>query len=80
MAHARIPKLFQTMLRYEMEAAIEQANLGREDTVIATLYLIDHIPQIEIAIELNIDRKTVYSRMSAILQKVEQTARRLHSP
>ena len=60
-----------------MEACIEQANLGRDDTFIARRYLIDQWPQIDIAAELGWARSTVSKRIPRILRKVERTAEKL---
>ena len=79
MAHARLPENFQRVLRSKMEAAIFEANLGRENTEIAKLRLIDQIPQIEIAEELGIDRNTIADRLQEIYEKVEQAANSLNT-
>lgn len=72
-----LPEHLDTLLRSEMEAAIDQANLGRDDTIIARRYLIDQWPQIEIAAELGWGRSTVSERLPRILRKVENAALRL---
>lgn len=61
-------------LKSELETVIEQANLGREDTEIAKLYLIDQIPQIDIAVEYGYDRSTISKRVKEITVKVERAA------
>lgn len=60
-----------------MEAAIEQANLGRDDTLIARRYLIDQWAQIDIAAELGWGRSTVSARIPRILKKVELAAQKI---
>ena len=47
-----LPEYLEPLLKSEMEHCIEQANLGRYDTMIAKRYLIDQWAQIEIAAEL----------------------------
>ena len=79
MACARLPEVFRPLLLSEMERAITEANLGRENTAIAKLYLIDRLPQIEIAIELCIDRDTVSKRLPEITKKVENAIFRMKS-
>lgn len=69
-----LPEHLDTLLRSEMEAAIDQANLGRDDTIIARRYLIDQWPQIEIAAELGWGRSTVSRRISRIVYKVERAS------
>ena len=79
MANARVryPMGLGDLLRSEMESCIEQANLGRDDTVIARRYLIDHWPQIDIAAELGWCRSTISARVPYILNKVERTAHKM---
>lgn len=60
-----------------METAIREANLGNDDTDIAKRYLIDQIPQIEIAAEFGWERSTISRRISRILLKVENAADKL---
>lgn len=76
-ARVRLPGGLGDLLLAEMETVIVQSNLGRDDTVIARRYLIDHWPQIEIAAELGWGRSTVSERMPGILRKVQLTAHRL---
>lgn len=76
-ARVRLPGSLGQLLRSEMEIAISEANLGNSDSLIATRYLIEHIPQVDIAAELGCTRATVCGRVGYILPKVEQTAQRL---
>ena len=50
-ARVKLPPPLDKLLRSQMETAIREANLGNDDTDIAKRYLIDQIPQIEIAAE-----------------------------
>lgn len=77
-ARVRLPGGLGDLLLAEMETCITQSNLGRDDTLIAKRYLIDHWPQIEIAAELGWARSTVSGRVSYILQKVQYTAQKLN--
>lgn len=77
-ARVRLPGSLGQLLRSEMERAISEANLGNSDSLIAKRYFIEHIPQIDIAIELDMERSTISRRLPAIRQKVEQTAQRLN--
>lgn len=80
MASCRVvlPEPLENLLKREMEACIEQANLGRDDTLIAKRYLIDQWPQIEIAAELGWGRSTVSERIPRIIHRVENAAHRLN--
>lgn len=53
-----------------MERLIHESNLGREDEQIAALYLIERIPQIDIAAEIPLDRSTVSRRMERIMKRL----------
>lgn len=77
-ARVRLPLGLVDLLKSETEAAIDEANLGRDDTLIAKMYLIDQIPQIDIGIELDLDRSTISKRLPKILDKVEQTAHKMN--
>lgn len=76
-ARVRLPDSLGQLLRSEMETAISEANLGNSDSLIAKRYLIEHVPQIDIAIEMDMERSTVSKRMPYIIKRVEQTAQRL---
>ena len=78
-ARVRLPGSLGQLLRSEMEKAISEANLGNSDSLIAKRYLIERIPQIEIAIELNLERSTISRRLPSIVDRVEKTAQRLSS-
>jgi len=62
---------------------IEQANLGQEDSYIASRYLLDAIPQIDIAEEMgerfgkSYNRSTISRRLPNIIRKIERTAVKL---
>lgn len=77
-ARCRLPLGLADLLKSEIEAAINEANLGRDDTLIAKMYLIDKIPQIDIGIELDLDRSTISKRLPNILGKVEHTAHKMN--
>ena len=51
--------------------------LGREDREIIRLYVLERMPQIEIAAELHMDRSTVSRRMDKILNEARRTAKKL---
>lgn len=80
MASCRValPESLESLLRSEMDTCINQANLGRDDTLIARRYLIDQWPQIDIAAELGCGRSTISARMPRIIRKVEHAAKKLY--
>ena len=76
-ARIKLPHSIELLLRVELEQAIEQANLGTFDTFVAKKYLIEQVPQIDIAEELGYGRTTITERIPRIVSKVERTAHRL---
>ena len=76
-ARVRLPGSLGQLLRSEMEIAISEANLGNSDSLIAKRYLLERIPQMDIAAELDMERSTISRRLPAIIEKVEKTAQRL---
>ena len=52
-----------SMTRSVAERVIYEANLGAEDTRIARMYYIERLPQIDIAAEMQMDRKTISERL-----------------
>lgn len=76
-ARAHVSSALADMLYSDWVRVIEQANLGKQDTLIAQRYLLEAIPQIEIAAELDIDRSTISRRLPHILDKLERTAAKL---
>jgi DNA-directed RNA polymerase specialized sigma24 family protein len=56
---------------------IYSSNLGREGSRIADLYFIQQIPQIDIAEEIGLDRKTVSKRITTARAKIEHNYERL---
>lgn len=60
-----------SMTRSVAERVIYEANLGAEDTKIARMYYIERLPQIEIAAEMQVDRKTISERMRWINRQMK---------
>ena len=76
-SRCKLPHSLELLLRVELEQAIEQANLGTFDTFVAKKYLIEQVPQIDIAEELGYDRTVVTRRVKRIVPRVEWAAKRL---
>ena len=77
-ARVRLPDSLGKLLRTDMEKAIFEANLGNSDSLIATRYLIERVPQIDIAAELDVERSTISHRLQRIIERVERSAQRLN--
>lgn len=65
-------KEMDRLTRTEMEKAIYEANLGTEDEKIARMYFVEKLPQIEIGMELMLDRKTVGARLKKIEERIQR--------
>ena len=76
-ARVRLPVELVGLLKRDLETAIDQANLGEENTLIARRYLIDQIPQIDIATEIGMERSTISRRLPRILDRVLWAAERM---
>ena len=76
-ARIKLPHSLELLLRSEMEQSINEANLGNFDTFVAKKYLIEQVPQIDIAEEVGYDRTVITRRVKQILPRVERTAQRL---
>ena len=74
---SKLPSRLSGLLRSQVIAVIQEANLGEEDTRIAELGLISRWPHASIGAELGLDRSTVSKRMKRIIEKVERTADRM---
>ena len=61
-----------SMTRSVAERVIYEANLGAEDTKIARMYYIERLPQIEIAEEMQMDRKTNSERLRRINRRMKR--------
>lgn len=79
-ARVRIPPGLSRLLRDDFVEVIEQANLGLENTQIAKMYLIDGIPQVEIAAALDCDRSTITKRLQKIVVRAAVTAQNMGFP
>lgn len=77
-ARVRLPAELEDLLKRELEEAIDQANLGDTDTLIASRYLIDQVPQIDIAAEIGVERSTISRRLPPIMDRIVWTVKRLN--
>lgn len=80
MARGRVqlPTELKNLLASDWERVIGQAMLGREDREIIRLYVIERMPQIDIAAELHMDRSTISRRMDRIMIEARRTAEKLN--
>lgn len=77
-ARLRLPPDMAMLPREDWEGLIFASNLGREGSRIADMYFIQQIPQIDIAVETGLDRKTVSKRLTTARRKIEHNYERLY--
>lgn len=75
----QLPECLQKLLRSELERAIYESALSRDDALIAKRYLVEKVPQIDIAVELGWERSTISKRIPAITHRVAWAAARLET-
>lgn len=78
-ARLRLPPDLDRIHLFQMEDCIIQANLGEQDRTMARMYLIDRIPQIDIAAEFGCSRTTVYKHLKEAIKKISVTNQRLYN-
>lgn len=78
-ARVKLPEPLDELLRSELEAAIHEVALHRDDELIAKRRIIDKWGQIDVAAELGWDRSTVSDHEKYIFQRVEAVAKQLYT-
>ena len=76
-ARMKMPRELENLLRSELERAIYESALHRDDELIAKRYLVEKMAQIDIAAELGWERSTISRRLPSIVKRVSFTAHRL---
>lgn len=76
-ARIRMPKELEGLLASDWKHVLEEATLGAEDAEIARLYIIERMPQVDVAAEMSLDRSTVSRRVEGILDKARRVAVKL---
>ena len=78
-ARVRLPPELEDLLRSELDKAITEAALHRDDELIARRYIIDKWCQIDIAAELGWRRSTVGDHLKYIIPRVTDVSRKLNT-
>ena len=78
-ARVKLPPELADLLRSELDKAITEAALYRDDELIARRYIIDKWCQIDIAAELGWRRATVGDHIKYIMPRVVDVARKLNT-
>ncbi len=76
-ARVKLPSELAELLRSELEIAIKEAALHRDDELIARRYIIDKWPQMDIAAELGWERSTVSRHIPYIFDEVKRAAQKI---
>ena len=76
-ARVKLPPELADLLRSELDTAIKEAALHRDDDLIARRYIIDKWCQIDIAAELGWERSTVSRHIPYILDEVKRAEKRI---
>lgn len=80
MARSRVnlPGELKGLLAGDWERVVNEAMLGAEDREIVRLYIVERLPQVDVAEALHMDRSTISRRMGEIFREAQRTARRLN--
>lgn len=76
-ARVKLPDPLDKLLRSELEKAIYEAALDRDDDLIARRYIVEKKPQIDIAAELGWDRSTVSHHLTYIIEDIKRVVGKL---
>ena len=77
-ARVNIPDDLAGLLHSEWERVIREAGYSSQDAEIVRRYIVAKTPQIDVAVELSIERSTLSRRLPGIYSRARQTARKLH--
>ena len=73
-ARGKLPPELDGLLASQMRQAIDEANLGLADKRMVERYYLDKLPQIDIACEMGLSRKTVNRRLQESTPKIGRAA------
>lgn len=79
-ARGKLPPELDGLLASQLHTAIEEANLGLADGHMARRAYIDRLPQIDIACEMGLSRKTVNRRLHEAVPKIGRAAAQFNIP
>ena len=77
-ARVNIPEDLSGLMHSEWERVIEETGYSREDAEIVRRYIVGKLPQIDVAVELCMERSTLSRRLPGIYTRARQTAKRLN--
>ena len=76
-ARVNIPEDLSGLLQSEWERVIREAGYSKQDAEIVRRYIVGKAPQIDVAVELCIERSTLSRRLPGIYTRARQTAEKL---
>lgn len=79
-ARGKLPPELDGLLASQVMQAINEANLGVSDRRMVERYYLDRLPQIDIACEMGLSRKTVNRRIQQAAPKIGRAAARFNIP
>lgn len=77
-ARVNIPEDLSGLLHSEWERVIEETGYSRQDAEIVRRYIVGKTPQIDVAVDLCMERSTLSRRLPGIYSRARQTAQKLH--
>lgn len=76
-ARVKLPPELERLNKTQFIKAIDEANLGVVDDAIARMYLLNQIPQADVAEEFGVTRLTITRRMRSISNRIVSAASQL---
>lgn len=77
-ARVRLPPALEKIHLFQLEDCIIQANLGKQDREMVRMYLIEKLPQIDIAAEFGCSRTTVCKHLKRTIAQIDTINQRLY--
>ena len=77
-ARVHLPEPLDKLLRSQLETAIYESALHRDDELIARRYIVEKCAQMDSAVELGWDRSTVSHHLAYIIEEVKRVAGKLN--
>ena len=76
-ARVNIPADLSGLLQSEWERIIQESGYSKQDAEIVRRYVLEKVPQIDVAIDLCMERSTLSRRLPGIYARARQTAEKL---
>lgn len=73
-ARGKLPEPLDGLLSSQIMTAITEANLGAADSHMAQRYIVDRLPQIDIAVEMGLSEKTIGRHLRSAMPRIVNSA------